>query len=364
MKEILFCSPLGSVGGICRWTDNILAYAKEVHDKDVHLSWYYSAVHPMTLGSRSTLRRIFNGVRNYLPFIFGLRRVLKAKRFDVAHFSTSGGFAFARDYLSLRLCRKAGIRTALHFHFGRMSEVLKSSSMERRMFDLCVPLIDDFIAMDRTTFDALSDYGYGTVHYLPNPLSPSVEQMIESSGVQEREPGLVIYAGHVLVTKGVFELVEACRDIHGVRLVIMGQCTDEMRHELQARAGIDSQSWLEIPGNGSMEEVLAAMKRCSVFVLPSYSEGFPNVIIEAMACAAPIVATAVGAIPQMLSPFNGKDCGIVVAHKDSTVLKRAIERVLNNPEAAEIMGREACSKVHCEYSMHKVWADLKDIWMQ
>lgn len=362
MKEILFCSPRGRVGGICRWTDNILAYAEDAGDEDVSLSWYYTEVPPMALGHRSAVRRLLDGVRTYLPFISGLRGVLRSKRYDMAHFSTSGGISFSRDYLALRLCRKKGLRTALHFHFGRMPQVLKSSSLERRLFDMCLPYIDEIVTMDRATCDALVEYGCANVHYVPNPLSQSVEKMIESSGEQGRTAELVVYAGHVLATKGVFELVEACRDIGGVKLVLMGQCTDEMRQELLRLGGVDAEKWLEIPGNCSLKEVIAAMKRCAVFVLPSYSEGFPNVIIEAMACAAPIVATSVGAIPQMLATFEGRPCGITVAPQNVPELKAAIEKVISEPAASLRMGHNACLKVHDNYAMPRIWAELKKIW--
>ena len=62
-----------------------------------------------------------------------------------------------------------------------------------------------------------------------------------------------------------------------------------------------------------------------VFVLPSYTEGFPNVIIEAMAMGKPIIATSVGAIPEMLD----EGCGVVVPPKDADSLQKALQKVCN-----------------------------------
>lgn len=363
MKNILFCSPRGSVGGICRWTDNILDYAETTDSSELKLTWYYSAIPEMTLGRRSIFTRLFSGMKVYLPFVRGIKKKIKAGHYDMAHFSTSGSISFVRDYLALKMCRRAGIPTALHFHFGRMAQILAANSLERKLFELCVPYISKFVAMDETTYTALKDYGCKIVHLVPNPLSRWVEKVIEELAKIERSHDTIVYAGHVLRSKGVFELVEACKTIPGIRLEILGMCTPEIRSALLNAAGPNALEWLNIRGNCSMDQVLEAMKLCAVFVLPSYSEGFPNVIIEAMACGAPIVATSVGAIPQMLSLDGKRQCGIIVPPQDSEHLREAVLRVIKNRNEAEEMGRNACAKVHNYYSMDKVWSELKKVWL-
>ena len=364
MKNILFCSPRGSVCGICKWTDNILYYVATETYSDLKLTWYYTNVPEMALGNRSLLKRLYSGLKVYLPFVRGLKKKLReGEKYDMAHFSTSGSISFARDYLALKMCRKAGISTALHFHFGRMAQVLSSNSLERKLFELCVPYVSKFVAMDDETYKALLDYGCKKVHIVPNPLSPQVEAAIKELPDVERLHYTVVFAGHVLKTKGVFELVEACKTLPGIKLEILGMCTPEMRAELLEVAGPDASAWLDIRGNCTMNQVLEAMKRCAVFVLPSYSEGFPNVIIEAMACGAPIVATSVGAIPQMLSSEGNGQCGIIIPPQDSESLHDALLKLLHNRETAIVMGRNASDKVHNSYSMNKVWSDLKEIWL-
>lgn len=363
MIKILFCSPRGSVGGICRWTEHILAYADKVGESDMSLHWYYTDVPEMKVGRRSLIGRVFSGIRVYLPFLKGLKRTIRQGKYDVVHFSTSGSFSFVRDYYSLKMCKKAGMKTALHFHFGRMADVLAGNSLEKKLFMRCMPYIDNYVAMDMNSYSALKKLGCENVHLVPNPLSPEIEQIINKTPTPARVKGLLLFAGHVLRTKGVFELVEACRDIPDIQLEIMGQCAAETESELKALAGCDAEKWLKIRGNCTVQQVIEAMKRCSAFVLPSYSEGFPNVIIEAMACGTPIVATPVGAIPQMLTLENGSLCGEITPQRDVPKLREAIIRVLDDVETANAMGQAAQKRVREEYSMPIVWSKLKEIWI-
>ena len=108
--------------------------------------------------------------------------------------------------------------------------------------------------------------------------------------------------------------------------------------------------------------MIKEMMTCSVFVLPSHSEGFPNVILESMACGCPIVATPVGAIPEMLAIDREKPCGVCVPIKNVEALQNTIEWLLENPKKAAEMGKNAKERVYEQYTMPKVWEQLAGIW--
>ena len=82
-----------------------------------------------------------------------------------------------------------------------------------------------------------------------------------------------------------------------------------------------------------------------------------------MACGTPIVATPVGAIPQMLTLENGSLCGEITPQRDVPKLREAIIRVLDDVETANAMGQAAQKRVREEYSMPIVWSKLKEIWI-
>ena len=203
---------------------------------------------------------------------------------------------------------------------------------------------------------------YKNIYILPNPVAPKLATIIEQHKDIIRKPRTVLFAGHCIPTKGVYELVDACKEIQDIRLRIIGICDDAMREELYIRAGENAKDWMEIMGNQPYEEVIKQMMSCAIFVLPTYTEGFPNVIIESMACACPIVTTPVGAIPEMLDINGENPCGIIVPVQDAVILKKGIVKLLSDESSAIDMGIRAQQRVNKEYSMPAVWQKLTEIW--
>lgn len=363
--KVLLVSPYGEhlVGGIINWTKYIVNFSREHGDEaELYLLNNENAVQVM--GGANPLKRLVNGISNYLPICRRFKEIVSKEHFDVVHICTSASFGLIRDLLIVITAQRKSVKTAVHMHFGRIPQILKSKGIERMMFFWLMRRIDCAVVMDKASLDALQAAGFKNVCLLPNPLSESVCQIIEKNWGAKRDIRKIVFAGHVDVNKGVFELVEACRNIHNVKLDILGKITStEIKDQLiEVAGGKDSLSWLNIPGNKPFEEVIKAMLSCSVFVLPSYSEGFPNVILEAMACGCPIVATPVGAIPEMLDIDGEKPCGICVPVKETVPLCKALNYVLDNPENAQKMAEDARIRVNEMYSMPKVWEQLVGIW--
>jgi len=86
---------------------------------------------------------------------------------------------------------------------------------------------------------------------------------------------------------------------------------------------------------------------CDLFVLPSRLEGFGRVIIEAMAAGKPVVATAAGAIPEII---ESEQNGILVEAGDERKLASAIVKVLSDKSLARVIGENNMKKVRERYS--------------
>jgi glycosyltransferase involved in cell wall biosynthesis len=103
------------------------------------------------------------------------------------------------------------------------------------------------------------------------------------------------------------------------------------------------------------------MESADVFVLPSHSEGFPYVVLEAMSMSRPIVATRVGAIPQMLDDGEGP-AGELVPPQDVAALERAVERVLTDAALRGDLGRRARRIVERRFTIEAVRDKYLNLW--
>jgi len=132
---------------------------------------------------------------------------------------------------------------------------------------------------------------------------------------------VAVYVGRLVRDKGLFELVEAMATLPAeLTLVLVGDGV--ARGELEERARPLGER-VRFAGARPLDEVPRYLAAADLFVLPSWNEGTPNVILEALACGRRVVATTVGGIPDVIgSPALGE----LVPPKDATALAQAIGR--------------------------------------
>jgi len=109
---------------------------------------------------------------------------------------------------------------------------------------------------------------------------------------------------------------------------------------------------------GKIPQAQKYLKAFDVFALPSLKEGFPWVVLEAMAAETPVVATKVGALPEIIE--NGKE-GFLVAPGNSKMLAEKIREVIENPQKGKEMARQAKQKIKERFSLEKMVSETKRI---
>lgn len=140
---------------------------------------------------------------------------------------------------------------------------------------------------------------------------------------------LVVYVGRLVPEKGLRELLDAMATLAPQRpklqLALVGD--GPMRAELDARIAADPALRVRLPGAQGPHEVARWMAASDLVTLPSYSEGHPNVLVEALACGRPVVATPVGGIPEVVDA----DCGLLVPARDPAALAGGLRDALDRP---------------------------------
>jgi glycosyltransferase involved in cell wall biosynthesis len=138
---------------------------------------------------------------------------------------------------------------------------------------------------------------------------------------------LVLFVGRLDTTKGIVELLEAFASLASrrpnLRLAYVGDGPG--REQLRCKIkDLRLEGRVRLADACPSEKVPRWLAAANVLALPSYSEGCPNVVIEALSCGRPVIATNVGGIPELVNEKSG----ILVAPRDSRALAGAIDTAM------------------------------------
>ena len=197
---------------------------------------------------------------------------------------------------------------------------------------------------DRSAIRLIPGSGVDCVRF-----APRTEAVSRSAG-GSRAPINVLLAARLLWDKGIEEYVAAARrlraDGRAIRFLLAGD--PDPGNPAAVLVG-DVQAWVEeglIEWLGHVDDMPGLLGIVDIVVLPSYREGLPKGLIEAAACALPLVTTDVPGCREVVS--DGVD-GLLVAPRDSAALAAAIAKLHDDPGLARQLGLAARAKVLCQF---------------
>lgn len=195
--------------------------------------------------------------------------------------------------------------------------------------------------------------GWGLERYR-HKTSIAHEHFLDFGQFKVRKPltkrgNLVGYIGRLSQEKGILNFMEAIPELlknqADARILIGGD--GQLRPEVERRlAEPGLKKRVEFVGWITHDELPRYFNDIKLLVFPSYSEGLPNVMLEAMACGTPILATPVGAIPDVI---RDEQSGFIMADNSPGCIARNITRALRHPRLGEI-SQEARTLVEKEFS--------------
>lgn len=180
-------------------------------------------------------------------------------------------------------------------------------------------------------FRALGFHPYRTVLVANGVDFPEVQEALAA----RREGHTILFLGRVNWKKGLDRLIPAMRNVSGARLLIAGNDDENYRPKLEALArasGVEDR--VEFLGPVYGDDKWALIRAAKLLVLPSYSENFGIVALEAMACGCPVVLTPEVGIAKAI----GEAGAGIVSDGDPERLGHAIAALLANPELRRTMG--------------------------
>jgi len=200
------------------------------------------------------------------------------------------------------------------------------------------------------------------INVIPNPVDPTVLPLDVKCKIKNRSK-VVLFLGRVSERKGIVELVDAAKIIReripDIKIWFAGSGDLDI---VRARANeIDIMGNIEFLGWVGGEQKRRAFQEASVYALPSYAEGLPMGILEAMANGLPIVASRVGGIPDIVE--DGVN-GILVEPRDPNGLATALYRVLQDEELARRMGEISIRRIADNHVPSRVIAKVEAMYAQ
>ena len=154
----------------------------------------------------------------------------------------------------------------------------------------------------------------------------------------------ILYAGVLIPRKGVHHLINAfekiAQEFPQSRLVLVGAAENKTYATALKKQSQDIglENRVDFLGQVSQVELAARMRRSRIFVLPTYSEGLPRVLFEAMAVGIPVIASAVSGVPEIVQDCRG---GFLIGPGDEAALSDRLRWLLQHPDATREMGYQA-----------------------
>jgi glycosyltransferase involved in cell wall biosynthesis len=280
----------------------------------------------------------------------------------IAHLHVASRQSFWRKSILLTICRLFGVRTILHVHGAEFMQFYgeESGPIVRRCIEYVFNHVDHIIVLSPQWKRDVADFTtneHVTVIY--NAVSmPEIDRRPDA----DAEPRIA-FLGRLGQRKGIYDLLKAFQEIKKVipscKLDVAGDGELERAREYADELGLgDSVSILGWIDSSEREEIL---RNAALFVLPSYAEGLPMSLLEAMAAGLPVVTTNVGGIPDLVT--DGKD-GVIVEPGDVAALTDAIKGILLDAKFGERLGKLARERIASQFSIDSAIKQLEKLYSE
>ncbi|MGF1766065.1 glycosyltransferase family 4 protein [Enterovibrio makurazakiensis] len=295
-------------------------------------------------------------ILKFIHCLTSLFKLLISDSVGCVHVHSASRGSFWRKVVILKLSRFFGVKTIFHLHSGEFKNFYLSKS----------PSVQKFICNFLEQVDvviALTEYWGGII----KDISPNANVRVVSNPVDRidanynKNSNQILFLGRLRRTKGLYELIDACallkKQGFEFKLILAGdgdiEHVSQLCHEKDLSDIVRLTGWVE----GSTKEKL--LLESDIFVLPSYFEGLPIGVLEAMANRVAVIATSVGGIPDILK--NGHD-GLLIPPKDQLELANAIKMLLQHPDIKKTYINNAANRASEQFNSKSVNRALLKIY--
>lgn len=281
-------------------------------------------------------------------------KALVANRVSLVHLHVSEKGSVFRKIILLWIAKAFGRSVVMHthgcefhlFHANLPGWVRYGVNLSLQQADCVVTLSESW----RRYYIRHCGLSRNRVVVLPNPVDipaavPSRSQVNSVVSAAKEPPVRIAFLGRIGARKGAFDLIRAfaqlpaeCRD--RAQLMLAGDGEVQGAIALVNQLGLSQQ--ITLMGWLSAAECKQLLSTSHLFALPSYNEGLPMAVIEAMAWGLPVISTPVGGIPELISH---QKTGYLVEPGDIDSLAKSMQFLIENAGVRESVGQKARERV-------------------
>ena len=292
------------------------------------------------------------------PFV--LAATIIFRHVSIVHLNTSMNTrAYWRDLAYLLVSRALGARVVYQVHGGDLPERFFASSLARRFLRWTLGLPELIVVLAQCELVAYQEFiPEQDIVALPNGIDCRPFGAVPIVQSRKGDPLRLVYIGRIAREKGLYETLQGLRLAHelGVdaRLVVAGSGGEEDRLRRYATAlGVGHR--VVFVGSVFGTDKVKLLGGADVMVLPSYSEGLPYALLEAMAAGVPVIATPVGAIPDVVSD---RIHGFLVPPRDGKAIAEALVTLSGDREQIQWMSRACRRRIRAAFSIERLAQEL------
>ena len=308
-----------------------------------------------TMEDGSVLKKLFVAAKAYSVFCCCV------KQYDIVHIHMAAQSSFVRKRLFIRRAKRAGVKIIIHSHAADFDKYyFEQSNEENRK-----KILDTFALVDCVIVlsEEWADF-FGKNICDPKKIS------ILYNGVIVPETNKTDYSDHSVLMlgrlgerKGTYDLLKAIpmvlQAVPDAMFFLGGDGDIDVCKTLVEKEGVsDHVSFLGWIWGDDKEKLL---KQCSIFTLPSYHEGMPMSVLEAMSHGLATVSTNAGGIPQIIN--DGED-GFRVEAGDIDALSNRIIELLKDENLKRSIGRKAVQRVKEKFDIRVSYDKLLHIFQE
>ena len=254
-----------------------------------------------------------------------LEKLIKEVDIDIIH----GHFLFPAGAAATDVGSKHNIKTYVTAHGSDMFEMYKKQFFMRPIIKKVLKKADKIFVVSNALKKEIIATGVKEIRNITslhwnsvdiNRFTPDNKNLLENHG----KP-VVLFVGNLIKRKNVNLLLEAKKQSEDdYELVVVGD--GPLMNELKSK--VEKDNIPDVRFLGSRTDVENIIPGCDMLVLPSFSESFGLVLIEALACGKPVIGSNVGGISEIIT----EDVGLLINPNDSSTLSDAISKLINDNE--------------------------------